>query len=545
MRSTGRRVFERWVSCAVVIATCAGLDPASGRATTYALFGHSVRLDPRGMLAAWPQGDAPYARVAGLAWHALETKFPVEDNGLRTWLGYSRFDPETFEGVAWPHNPASFYAMLTDSAVLWYAFSGDAAAVSVVHRALEHQIGHGSTPADWDWARVPYASAAAGAADYEGADDTWCDFCGRGDGIGVIEPDKVGELGVAYLQAFELTGDAVLRDAAVACADALAAHVRPGDKRHSPWPFRVYAKTNVVREEYSAHVIGALMLLDELARLEIGDVAAYRRSRKTALDWLLAVPIADDAWSGYFEDVDIHPDPHENPNQYCALRAARWLMAHPEDDPGWKAHVAHILAWTTQTFGGDTARERGTQWGATVIGEQHDDIVKMGSHTARYGATLALWAEATGDRAARERGELSLDWATYACREDGVVAVAEDPNEGWWFSDGYGDYIRHFLAAMAAAPDWAPRTEDHLLRSTSVVSQVEYTPGRVRWTTFDGAATEMLRLTFRPARVLSGGTLLSKRQTLDAAGYTETPLATGGYLVHVRHASRGVVVARE
>jgi hypothetical protein len=331
----------------------------------------------------------------------------------------------------------------------------------------------------------------------------------------------------------------------VACADALAAHVRPGDKRHSPWPFRVYAKTNVVREEYSAHVIGALMLLDELARLEIGDVAAYRRSRKTALDWLLAVPIADDAWSGYFEDVDIHPDPHENPNQYCALRAARWLMAHPEDDPGWKAHVAHILAWTTQTFGGDTARERGTQWGATVIGEQHDDIVKMGSHTARYGATLALWAEATGDRAARERGELSLDWATYACREDGVVAVAEDPNEGWWFSDGYGDYIRHFLAAMAAAPDWAPRTEDHLLRSTSVVSQVEYTPGRVRWTTFDGAATEMLRLTFRPARVLSGGTLLSKRQTLDAAGYTETPLATGGYLVHVRHASRGVVVARE
>jgi len=545
VRSTGRRVFERWVLCAVVIATCAGLDPASGRATTYALFGHSVRLDPRGMLAAWPQGDAPYARVAGLAWHALETKFPVEDNGLRTWLGYSRFDPETFEGVAWPHNPASFYAMLTDSAVLWYAFSGDAAAVSVVHRALEHQIGHGSTPADWDWARVPYASAAAGAADYEGADDTWCDFCGRGDGIGVIEPDKVGELGVAYLQAFELTGDAVLRDAAVACADALAAHVRPGDKRHSPWPFRVYAKTNVVREEYSAHVIGALMLLDELARLEIGDVAAYRRSRKTALDWLLAVPIADDAWSGYFEDVDIHPDPHENPNQYCALRAARWLMAHPEDDPGWKAHVAHILAWTTQTFGGDTARERGTQWGATVIGEQHDDIVKMGSHTARYGATLALWAEATGDRAARERGELSLDWATYACREDGVVAVAEDPNEGWWFSDGYGDYIRHFLAAMAAAPDWAPRTEDHLLRSTSVVSQVEYTPGRVRWTTFDGAATEMLRLTFRPARVLSGGTLLSKRQTLDAAGYTETPLATGGYLVHVRHASRGVVVARE
>jgi len=353
-----RLPLRRPIVAVVALGACVALDPTAGRATTYALFGHAVRLDPGGALAAWSPGDAPYARVAGLAWRALETKFPDEDNGLPTWLGYSRFDPEKLDGIAWPHNPAGFYAMLTDSAVLWYAFSGDAAAVDVVHRALLHQIEHGSTPADWDWARVPYASAAAGAADYEGADDTWCDFCGRGDGIGVIEPDKVGELGAAYMQGYELTGDAALRDAAVACADALAAHVRAGDRTHSPWPFRVVAKTNVAREEYSSHVVGALMLFDEL----------------------------------------------ENPNQYCALRTARWLMAHPDDDPAWRAHVAHLLAWTTATFGGDTPRERGTQWGATVIGEQRDDIVKMASHTARYGATLALWSEATGDGAARERG---------------------------------------------------------------------------------------------------------------------------------------------
>jgi hypothetical protein len=537
-----RLPIRRPLFAVVAIGACAALDPTAGRATTYALFGHAVRLDAGGALAAWPPGDAPYARVAGLAWRALETKFPDEDNGLPTWLGYSRFDPEKLDGIAWPHNPAGFYAMLTDSAVLWYAFSGDAAAVDVVHRALLHQIGHGSTPADWDWARVPYASAAAGAADYEGADDRWCDFCGRGDGIGVIEPDKVGELGTAYMQGYELTGDAALRDAAVACADALVAHVRAGDRTHSPWPFRVAAKTNVAREEYSSHVVGALMLFDELARLNIGDVASYRRSRATALAWLLRVPIADDAWSGYFEDVDIHQDPQENPNQYCALRTARWLMAHPDDDPAWRAHVAHLLAWTTATFGGDTPKERGTQWGATVIGEQHDDIVKMASHTARYGATLALWSAATGDGAARERGKRSLNWATYACGEDGIVAVAEDPNEGWWFSDGYGDYIRHFLAAMGAVPDWAPRSEDHLLRSTSVVAHVAYGQGVVRYTTFDAEATETLRLTFDPQRVLSGGAPLAKRRDLDVPGYTAAPLATGGYLVRVRHAARDVTV---
>jgi hypothetical protein len=538
--------IKRWTFAGVAIAACAALDPTAGRATTYALFGHPVRLDSGGGLAAWPQGDAPYARVAGLAWHALETRFPIEDNGLPTWLGYSRFDPETLEGIAWPHNPAGFYAMLTDSAVLWYAFSGDGAAVAVVHRALLHQIEHGSTPPDWDWARVPYASAAAGAADYEGADDLWCDYCGRGDGIGVIEPDKVGELGFAYIQGFELTGDVELRDAAVACADALVAHVRAGDRTHSPWPFRVAAKNDVAREEYSSHVIGALMLFDELARLDVGAVAAYRRARAKALDWLLRVPIADEAWSGYFEDVDIHRDPRENPNQYCALRTARWLIAHPGDDPAWRTHVAHLIAWTTRTFGGDTPTERGTQWGATVIGEQHDDIVKMGSHTARYGATLALWSEATGDRTARDRGERSLNWATYACREDGVVAVAEDPNEGWWFSDGYGDYIRHFMAAMASVPDWAPRTEDHLLRSTSIVTHVEYAAHRrIAWTAFDQEATETLRLTFRPSRVVSGDAVLVRRDDLEGSGYTAMPLATGGYLVGVRHSARDVTLSGE
>ena len=66
--------------------------------------------------------------------------------------------------------------------------------------ALDHQLAHGTTRADWDWGGVPYASSNAGDVDYRGADDEWCDFCGSGDGTGVIEPDKVGELGFAYVR---------------------------------------------------------------------------------------------------------------------------------------------------------------------------------------------------------------------------------------------------------------------------------------------------------------------------------------------------------
>ena len=506
------------------------------------IVGHPIRVDATRKLLPWSDEPSPYAHVAGLAWTALETKFPVQDNGLPTYLAYSRFDPDDLSGVGWPHNPAGLYAMLADSAVLWYAFSGDDDAVALVRRALDYQLAHGTTPADWDWGSVPYASANPGDVEYRGADDEWCDFCGRGDGVGVIEPDKVGELGFGYLQFFELTGDARYREAAIACADALTKHVREGDADHSPWPFRVYAETNVAREEYSADVVGALMLFDELGRLGLGDVDGYARARGVAFDWMMRVPMKNDAWGGYFEDIEIQTDPAANPNQYAAMRAARWLLLHPDADPQWRDDAAHLLAWVLQTFGGDTATERGTQWGATVLSEQLADMAKMGSHTARYGATTALWSEATGDLAARDRASRSLAWATYACDEDGIVTVGEDKNEGWWFSDGYGDYIRHFLVAMGAVPDWAPPGEAHLLRSTSIVTHVEYAPDRVAWSTFDEDAMETLRMSTRPDAVTVSGAVLAERPDLDAEGWVAQPLATGGFVVRVQHHARQDVV---
>jgi len=532
------------VACVAALASTTGSCPGAVVHTMpRTIVGHRVRLDASGKLLSWWPGDAPYARVARLAWRALETRFPVQDDGLETWLTSSRFDPATSGGINWPHNPAGMYAMLTDSAVLWYAFSGDREAVLVARKALDHQIAHGTTPADWEWARVPFASSNAGDAEYAGADDAWCDFCGRGDGPGVIEPDKVGELGFAYLQMFERTRDARYRDAAMACADALVKHVRQGDERLSPWPFRVHARTGIAREEYSSNVIGALMLFDELRRLSVGDVQGYARARAMTLDWMTHVPLRNDAWSGYFEDIELQADPSSNPNQYAAMRTARWLMAHPDDDASWRGDVTHLIDWVSRLFGDDTDREAGVQWGATAISEQAADMAKMGSHTARFGTTLALWAEATGDAAARERGFRSLNWATYMCGDDGIVAVGEDSNEGWWFSDGYGDYIRHFMVAMAAVPDWAPAHENHILRSTSIVTEVDYAKAtRLSWATFDADATDTIRLAFPPASVVAGGVPLEEREDLADAGYVMRMLPSGDSIVRVRHRAPGEVV---
>ena len=54
--------------------------------------------------------------------------------------------------------------------------------------------------------------------------------------------------------------------------------------------------------------------------------------------------------------------------------------------------------------------------------------------------------------------------------------------------------------------------------------------------TADNAATEVLRLNFRPARVTAGGSSLAERHDLKEEGYTIQPLASGDYAVRVRHA---------
>jgi hypothetical protein len=485
------------------------------------LNGHVVVLDAQGKLISWVQPqEKAYDRVMRLAWDFLLHTVPVESSGLKTYYAYCCMDQNTLRGTAWPHNPAGVYAMLVDSATAYYAYSGDRAVIELVGSLLDHQLMYGTTPSHWAWGNVPYASSDHGATEYRGAHDFLYDRKqpGRGDGYGVIEPDKVGELGIGYLKFYELTGEERYRTAALACADALARHVRGGDAEHSPWPFRVYAETPVAREEYSSNVIGPIRLFDELVRLNLGDLPAYRKARQAAWDWLMKYPMQNNLWATYFEDVSIFDKP-ENFNQYSPMETARYLLQHPEFDPDWRKHVSGLVDWVEKTFVVDTPKEPAVQWGANVVSEQIHYMPKMGSHTSRYASVLALWSEKTGDAAAREKAFRSLNWASYMCRESGVVNVGP-VDQSIWFSDGYGDYIRHFMAGLGAVPEWAPPHEDHLLRSSSVVQSVSYLPREVNYRTFDEDSTEVLRLSFTPRRITADGKDLQKRSDLGAAGWT-------------------------
>ena len=79
------------------------------------------------------------------------------------------------------------------------------------------------------------------------------------------------------------------------------------------------------------------------------------------------------------------------------------------------------------------------------------------------------------------------------------------PNDDIWLTDGYGDYVRHYLrAGRPGAGTLAPADQNHLLRSSSAIKAVTYAPDAVAFTTCDREAVELLRLRFTPASVTAG-----------------------------------------
>src|SRR5208337_2879329 len=131
------------------------------------LFWHPVRLDQQGKLLSWIDSDAPYAEILRLDWEMFKA-IPVQSNGLRTYFTYPEFnglnDPGQpfFAGRPWAHNPAGLFAMLTDSALLYHAYSGDRSVMDRVREMLAHMLLYGTTEASDSWAQVPYSSSDAG-----------------------------------------------------------------------------------------------------------------------------------------------------------------------------------------------------------------------------------------------------------------------------------------------------------------------------------------------------------------------------------------------
>jgi len=522
---------------------------ASAQYKVDTMCGAKVILDKNGKLLPRYEPQTPgagYVKALELAVNFWKNCPLSKDNNLPLYITHCsmyRDGKGGFFGSSWPHNPIVVNAGMVQSlAIDWRNYSGDESMLDIARKGLDHQIKYGTTPADWEWASVPYASSEAGEIIYDGASkfDTAVteENIGRGDGSFVLEVDKIGEMGIHYLKFYQITSEKKYLDAAVQCADALAKHVRKGknDNRGlywpkleitSPWPFRVKAEKGNVTEEYTSHVVENLRLMDELIRIKDREklppekVAAYQKASEIVWYWLYTSegPLKTSIWKGYFEDIRIDPINLNRVNN-SPMEFARYLIKYPQRDANITTTVPALIWWVKNTFG---------EPGMNAINEQTGCYQPMGSHTARYASICALWYERTGDEWFKEEAFRHFNHATYMAEPDGVIQTGHSWGSEIWFSDGYTDYIRHFMEGLAAIPEWVP-AGNHLLKSTSTVQKIKYDTNKINFSTYDKQSEVVLRLAKEPKSVAVSGVKLNQISQLNEDGYVWKKLDKGGVL---------------
>ena len=484
-----------------------------------AIQGRPVELDKKGKLLPWPWAEdtgASYESYFMTQWSYLRQQY----HGPRYYYFYCcvDFDHETFATFpdrGWANSTGYLRAMMEGFVEHLYPYTGDPETVQMLKDFVDYELVNGTTPRDYVWSGVPYASADPGTTKYTGWSQHAVDY---------VEPPIVGEDGYGYLRLYEMTGETRYLQAALRCADALVKNVRKGDAEHSPWPVRVYARDGKVGAknmgEYSANVIEPIALLDELVRLKMGDVANYQRVREEAWQWLREYPMKNNVWVGYFEDV---APSMANMNSVIPLETARYVLLHPEKDADWKKDAAALIEWVKTT----------PKWpkyivhGATVTTEQgsgkefccSEPNYCCDSHTSRLAAMEALYYWKTGDEAYKEQAFRSYNWVTYLQGFPPKGHASWGPGQ-WWFTDEFADGPRRMMDGLWAVPTWAPEDASHLLGTTSVVTKIAYGRGSVTYSTFDGEAEDVLRLNFVPNSVMAGGRALQQEKDAVRDGYS-------------------------
>jgi len=209
------------------------------------------------------------------------------------------------------------FAWAVNTLLKYYPYGGDDSFIAIVRQMLE-RLWEYRTPEDYAWANVPYASAHPGTGVYFGA---------RADGEYVTEPDKIAQVGRAWLDFYEMTQDGKFLEMGRACADALVRHLCPGDAAHSPLPFRVNVRDDRVVEEYTSDMIPAVRLFDELILL--GELK-YQVIRDRLWHWIETYPLENNLWKGYFEDIRLDPA-NENRDQLSPLETARYILENRDN----------------------------------------------------------------------------------------------------------------------------------------------------------------------------------------------------------------------
>ena len=237
-------------------------------------------------------------------------------------------------------------------------------------------------------------------------------------------------------------------------------------------------------------------------------------------------------WVDGHSDVKINGT--DNWSTTCASDMCLYLLDHPGWDPNFMTDVPKLLKWAEDNFVNVSTPDglAGQYYGAYVPAEQTAYMYRMGYQTARLGAQYAQWYAVSGDATYKDRAYRCLSYNTYMMQANGQSSDGPTDTVGYWWSDCYGEATRMYYYGLGAVPEWAPPDENHLLRSSSVVTLVNYATNAINYTTFDDGSTETLRIAFTPANVFVNGASLPQRSDLSQPGWVFT--ASNGVL-RIRH----------
>jgi hypothetical protein len=504
-----------------------------GRAQSQQFLHHNLTLDASGAILPWlplPLGSA-FSQFAVRAAYWFAHDVPTDPaTGLPIYYTHGQIP-----FVHWPHTPSRFTSWSTAGGAALYAYNGDDAllrAVAVPHS--RYMAGpNGSAPAGWAWAGAPFASSEPGQLLYRGANSSNFADCGAhcctpgsacpGDGVNNMEPDKAANVGLAYARLFMIFGDEAQLANALVTADALVANeVVPANATHSPWPFRVAAQSGAAVEAYSSSVTDALRLFDAVAVIarvsgaaRVPNLGAYTAARNRVLSWMMSVAAVSNAWQGIWEDVPDWASPTDDPSCHTALDAASYLMDAADlaggQDAATLAAVRRIVDWVVDVFVFEFAsdREPAVQWGAYAVSEQSCDRNKMAYHTLHFTSVAARLANATANSTLREIAERSMSWSTYVLQDDNQTLIGPIDQSNWL---GVGLQLpEYMIASLASISAWAAPNEDHIVRSSGLVTSVDFAATAIRYSTFDPRSLEQLQLgACRPTGVTAGGVPLPR-----------------------------------
>ena len=523
MRQSGRATDFRLWSCArrtaLTLAAASGLVSIPAKAAETIGY-HDVVTDAGGKIVPW-YGKTPaqaYDHDIRQIWAFWSTMRNCP-NGVPYYLLHQVWKPDQDDPRGLGGDQIN---MALSSWNLLYGYLGDPAVHANMRMIADYWMAHGLAPADQMWGDLPYPYIIDSVAGNSAGDIRA--------GPGFLQPDKAASFGAELVMLYKMSGERRYLGQAIKIADRLVRNVQAGDEANSPWPFRVNSTTGRVHEErndrdhliyrasYTTNWTGALRLFEDLAALNEGQPTKYRVTARLVTEWLKAYPLKNNRWGPFFEDVSTKD---YSDTEINADTLAFYILEHPDWDKDWKAEARGILDWSYRTF----ANHQADKWGVVVINEQTQFPVPGNSHTSRHGSVELQYAEKTGDWSARDAAIRGLSWATYWVDFDGKNRY---PGDDIWLTDGYGDFVRHYLRAMASDPELAPADQDHLLRTSSVIRSIKYDRAEIRYEKFEAESEELFKLGRSTAIGIHGATM-----SWDAAGH----------VLHVIAHSRIVTVA--